>query len=195
MHQDNDHKCTILSEETLGKFKGFGQNEDNNSLIVKQRPALIHDSKIHADDSKLIEIYAKKLSLIHTHLKTICKSSRHLKSIDLHSDPQQLEPEIVKIIDSGPQGNRIDVVFMGDGYTAGERQQFFDDIGRLTKDMFEGDTFQSYLPLFNIWAIYVPSQESGIGYNGPKNTPFKLYRESGQLRAIYPGNATYARQV
>jgi hypothetical protein len=98
-------------------------------------------------------------------------------------------------VDNGKQLNRIDVVFMGDGYNASERAEFFDDIARLTKDMFEGDTFKSYLPVFNIWAIYVESVDSGIGYNGAKNTPFRLYRQAGQLRAIYTGNAGYAREI
>jgi len=84
---------------------------------------------------------------------------------------------------------------MGDGYTLEEREQFFDDIRRLTVDMFNGETFRSYLPVFNIWAIYVPSNDSGIGYNGAIDTPFRLYRQAGQLRAIYTGNAPYARQV
>jgi hypothetical protein len=84
---------------------------------------------------------------------------------------------------------------MGDGYTASEREEFFDDMRRLTTEMFDGVTFRSFLPVFNIWAIYVPSVESGIGYNGAKNTPFRLYREAGQLRGIFTGAATYARQV
>jgi hypothetical protein len=84
----------------------------------------------------------------------------------------------------------------GDGYTASERDEFFEDMDRLTKEMFEGETFRSYLPVFNIWAIYVESVYSGIGYNnGPEDTPFELYREAGELRAIYPGNTAYARQV
>jgi len=41
----------------------------------------------------------------------------------------------------------------------------------------------------------VESVDSGIGYNGAKNTPFRLYREAGQLRGIYTGNATNARQI
>jgi len=84
---------------------------------------------------------------------------------------------------------------MGDGYTAAEKDQFFSDIRRLTEDMFNGVTFRSYLPLFNIWAIYVESIDSGIGYNGAKDTPFRLYREAGQLRGIYTANAQYARQI
>ncbi|KXN73690.1 hypothetical protein CONCODRAFT_166550, partial [Conidiobolus coronatus NRRL 28638] len=101
--------------------------------------------------------------------------------------------EVRKIIDGGDPNNRIDVVFMGDGYTASERTKFFDDLARLTKEMFEGITFKSWLPLFNIWGIHVNSVDSGIGYDGPKNTPYKLYRDKGQLRGIFTDDADNAR--
>jgi len=40
--------------------------------------------------------------------------------------------------------------------------------------------------LFNVWAIYVESEESGIGtYGKPKNTAFGLYRDGTELRGIY----------
>ncbi|CAG7829172.1 unnamed protein product, partial [Allacma fusca] len=108
------------------------------------------------------------------------------------------DPEVVKIVDGGDQANRIDVVFMGDGYQQSERGKFFDDIQRLTKEMFEGTTFRSYLPLFNIWAIFVASVDSGIGYyNVPKDTPFQLYRINGTVRVIQfdEENREYARTV
>ena len=59
------------------------------------------------------------------------------------------------IVNTGPADNRIDVVFMGDGYTAAERELHFADMERLTKDMFEGETFKSYLPLFNIVRFFL----------------------------------------
>lgn len=97
--------------------------------------------------------------------------------------------EVVTIVDNGPADNRIDLVFMGDGYTENEREKFFDDVKRLTQDMFVGQTFASYLPLFNVHAVFRASQESGIGRNSrPKNTAYRLYREGNTLRAIFPGN-------
>ena len=43
--------------------------------------------------------------------------------------------------------NRIDVVFMGDGYTEEERELHFADMERLVDDMWGDTTFASYLPL------------------------------------------------
>ncbi|KAG4078335.1 hypothetical protein HA402_013045 [Bradysia odoriphaga] len=147
------------------------------------------------DDSKIIEIFAKTSIVVDTYIDSICKSKKFLPEHSVYRQQIMEGPEIEKIVDGGDQSNRIDVVFMGDGYTADEREQFFGDIRRLTEEMFNGETFRSYLPLFNIWAIYVESNETGIGYDGAKDTPFRLYRERGQLRGIYTGNAQYAREV
>ncbi|KAF0708442.1 hypothetical protein As57867_006335, partial [Aphanomyces stellatus] len=103
-------------------------------------------------------------------------------------------PVIRKIVDSGDPKNRIDIVFMGDGYTTAEEPRFFDDIQRLTNDMFTGDTFTQYLPLFNVWAVFVPSAQSGIGVGGkPLDTAFGLYRDGTELRGVYTTKAQYAR--
>ncbi|OXA56829.1 uncharacterized protein LOC110848011 [Folsomia candida] len=192
---DDDFSCTILSEETLRKYKGF-RTSDFQEIVTVLKPGIHAPAEAMLeipDTTKVIEIWGKKESTVEAHVDSLCKSRKHVDS----PTPSlfQNEPEIVKIVDGGDQANRIDVVFMGDGYQATERQAFFDDIARLTEDMFNGATFRSYLPVFNIWAIYVQSVDSGIGYNGAKNTPFRLYREAGQLRGIFTGNAAYARTV
>lgn len=52
---------------------------------------------------------------------------------------------------------------MGDGYTLEEQDLFFADIARLVTEMWSADTFAPVLPLFNVWAVFTPSAESGIG--------------------------------
>lgn len=195
----NYYKCLIIEHNILTKFKGF-ETSDTQELKVFTKPAVVSSSDErlqNLNDAKIVEIFAKTIQVLDNHIESICKTREFVPSMTMHEKMQQIaeNTEIRKIVDSGDQRNRIDVVFMGDGYTADERDQFFEDIQRLTEDMFNGDTFRSYLPLFNIWAIHVESTESGIGYNGAKDTPFRLYRQQGQLRAIYTANAQYARQV
>ncbi|KAK3811982.1 MAG: IgA peptidase M64-domain-containing protein [Benniella sp.] len=104
--------------------------------------------------------------------------------------------EVRKLVDSGPDRNRVTIVFMGDGYTLEERTKFFEDIQRLVNDMFIGDTFQAYLPLFNVYALFRPSKESGIGVGGRwKDTSFRLYRDGTELRGIYCANKHAARNA
>jgi hypothetical protein len=104
------------------------------------------------------------------------------------------DDELFTLVTSGPAENRIDLVFMGDGYTAVERAKFLADIQRLVRDLFEGPTFRSYLPLFNVHAVFRPSTESGIGRSDrPKDTAYRLSRDGETLRAIFPGNLSAIR--
>jgi len=137
-------------------------------------------------------LYSHKMEKLRETLPKFCTSFHY--SIDGKLAPSA--DEIVAVINTGPSANRIDVVFMGDGYTETERERFFDDIKRLTTDMWEGVTFKSYLPLFNVWALYRASAQSGIGVGGtPRNTAFGLYRDGTELRGIYTAKASDARSA
>lgn len=197
--QDDNHSCIILEENYLPHFKGFeGISELEMKIFTKPALKAPGDAKYPVKSGEdIVEAYGRSEDAVREYLRSACPKQR--KVLPSSRNPKLLRaaptPEIRKIVDSGDQKNRIDVVFMGDGYTAEEKENCFEDIARLTRDMFEGVTFRSYLPVFNIWAVYVESEESGIGYDGPKNTPFRLYREKGQLRVILPGNEEYAREV
>ena len=104
--------------------------------------------------------------------------------------------DIELIAGNGNSENRIDVVFMGDGYTINEKNAFNEDMRRLTNDMFNDITFKSYLPVFNIWGLYIPSAQSGIGTHGrPRDTAYGLYRDGTQLRGVFTSKASAARSA
>lgn len=104
--------------------------------------------------------------------------------------------EVRTIVNQGPAQNRIDLTFVGDGYTSEEKDKFFDDVARMTNDMFNGQTFASYLALFNVHAVFIPSKESGITDVVRKDTALGLYRNpKGSKRAIMPGNSMAAERA
>lgn len=193
----DDYNCLILERNSPRKFKGFETSDIKEfKIFVKPAVSAPSDMMLKSNDgSKIIEIYAKTLNVLETYTNSLCKTKEFVSPMSPRNRAPREGPEIQKIVDGGDQANRIDVVFMGDGYIAEERDKFFSDMRRLTDDMFNGDTFRSYLPLFNIWAVFIESNETGIGYNGAKDTAFRLYRSAGQLRGIFTGNAAYARQV
>jgi hypothetical protein len=52
------------------------------------------------------------------------------------------------------------------------------------------------MKILNVWAVFTPSAESGIGVNGkPKDTVFGLYRDGTELRGIYPSKKQNARKA
>jgi len=111
-----------------------------------------------------------------------------------HIQPQALlfwiGSEVRTLVQQGDPANRIDLTIVGDGYTAAEKDKFFSDAQSITEDLFGQKTFASYLPLFNVHAVFVPSAESGLtDGNVRKNTALGLYRDPpGSKRAIMPGN-------
>jgi|GEM_PF-1543601 len=104
------------------------------------------------------------------------------------------QDEVVKLLETGPSANRIDLVIMGDGYTTTEREKFLADARRILAELFEAPTYRSFKPLFNVYAVYRASAESGIGRDRAKNTAYQLYRDGNTLRAIFCGNPPAAHE-
>lgn len=104
--------------------------------------------------------------------------------------------EMRTLAKQGPASNRINLTMLGDGYTLSEKEQFFKDAQRLTDDLFQTPTFRSYLPLFNVYAVFVPSRDSGITDRTDKDTALGLYRSpAGSKRAIMPGNTSFIERA
>jgi hypothetical protein len=100
--------------------------------------------------------------------------------------------EVRTIVSSGQIANRINLTIVGDGYTAAEKDRFFADAQSTANKLFGLDTFQSYLPLFNVHAVFVPSNQSGLtDGDNKKDTALGLYRDpAGSKRGIMPPDDT-----
>lgn len=98
--------------------------------------------------------------------------------------------EVRDLVNSGQLQNRINLTIVGDGYTADEKEKFFTDASRIKDDLFATSTFKSYLALFNVHAVFVPSNQSGLTDGDKvKDTALGLYRDPpGSKRGIMPGN-------
>ena len=63
---------------------------------------------------------------------------------------------------NGPPADKVDLLLMGDGYTAAEMEKWHRDARRLTDVLFAVEPFKSRRRDFNVWAVDVPADESGI---------------------------------
>lgn len=77
--------------------------------------------------------------------------------------------QVDTLLKNGPIADRINLVFMGDGYTAGEQAKFITDVNDILDEMFAQLPFKPYKNYFNVFAIKVISAQSGA--NHPKNSP------------------------
>lgn len=65
------------------------------------------------------------------------------------------------ILENGPSSNRIDVVLLGDGYTASEMAKWHEDAMTVALGFLSEPPYDSYHTYFNVHRIDVPSNESG----------------------------------
>ncbi|QQC93124.1 M64 family metallopeptidase [Streptomyces alfalfae] len=70
--------------------------------------------------------------------------------------------DVVPIVRAGPTGSKLDVVFVGDGYTAGEQEDFHADVRAKWSKISAVEPYASYQSLFNVWAVDAVSRQSGV---------------------------------
>jgi hypothetical protein len=69
---------------------------------------------------------------------------------------------VYSVIDNGPPSKKVDLVLVGEGYTAAEAGKFLADVERLTEKLFTTEPFRSRREDFNVRAVHIPSDESGV---------------------------------
>jgi hypothetical protein len=105
---------------------------------------------------------------------TMLKQEIDPKSIFIDRSPLDEYP-VMKAHYSGSAESKIDLVFLPEGYTLEEMEQFRTDVKRFTEALFSTAPFDKCKSDFNIWAVEVPSKESGTDISGKdvfKNTAF-----------------------
>jgi hypothetical protein len=69
---------------------------------------------------------------------------------------------LLTIQKSGEPGTKVDLLIMGDGYTAAQRTKFESDARHFTEILFTRSPFREHRTDFNVWGLCPPSEESGI---------------------------------
>ncbi|WP_400192112.1 M64 family metallopeptidase [Hymenobacter sp. B81] len=68
------------------------------------------------------------------------------------------------LVKTGPLNQRINLVFLSDGYQASELNQFRTDVDQIVAELFNQTPFREYRPYFNVFAVRVPSVQSGASH-------------------------------
>jgi hypothetical protein len=66
------------------------------------------------------------------------------------------------LLTSGDPHNKVDLVFLGDGYTKSEMKKFKKDVKHFADRLFAASPFDKNKNKFNVWFIETPSSDSGI---------------------------------
>lgn len=76
--------------------------------------------------------------------------------------PEPAPGEVLEIERHGDSAHKVDLLLLGDGYTAAERGKFTDDARRLVDILFATSPFKERRQDFNVWGLVPPARESGI---------------------------------
>ncbi|MGB9906973.1 MAG: M64 family metallopeptidase [Candidatus Saccharicenans sp.] len=83
---------------------------------------------------------------------------------------------VFEVKKTGPPAEKVDVVFVAEGYTAEEKDKFVGDVKKFSGYLFEIEPYRSNQEKFNIYGVFRPSAESGMDeprQNVYKNTVLK----------------------
>ncbi len=69
---------------------------------------------------------------------------------------------VLALEENGPWSDKVDLLILGDGYTEGELEKFEQDAARLMEALFEVSPFRERRRDFNVWAMAVPTPQSGV---------------------------------
>ena len=72
------------------------------------------------------------------------------------------KPAVWAVLKNGDPRDKVDILLMGDGYTAGEMVKWHQDARRLAGMLFAASPFKERRSDFNVWAVDTPSDESGV---------------------------------
>jgi hypothetical protein len=87
--------------------------------------------------------------------------------IDPHSQAVQRSAlsarnPVWEVMRNGEPRDKVDLLLLGDGYTAAEMDKWHKDARRFSAILFTHEPFQSHRSAFNVWAIDTPAEESGV---------------------------------
>lgn len=117
-----------------------------------------------------IEITAREKSDMQFH--PLLKQEVDPKSIFIDRGKLK-ENKIYSVQNNGSSTEKVDLVFIAEGYTAAEQEKFIADAKRFTDALFNTPPFDTRRNDFNVWAVELVSEESGTDISGKgifKNT-------------------------
>jgi hypothetical protein len=80
----------------------------------------------------------------------------------VHRESAMFAEHVVAIHESGDPATKVDLLLMGDGYTAEEQEAFIAKAQELTDILFSTSPFKERMDDFNVWAVVPPAAESGV---------------------------------
>lgn len=152
--------------------RGFASiyGEWETTAEAREIPRTFHESLRFPWPQQPVQVTLKKRgedNRFHTVWKTkIDPGSRFVNPADRSPDGT-----VWTLFENGPPSHKVDLVLLGEGYTAAEQDKFHADARRLVDALFATEPFKSRRSDFNVRAIDLPSALPGV--NRPHTGEFR----------------------
>ena len=80
----------------------------------------------------------------------------------VHHESAAYADQVIAIENNGDPAMKVDILILGDGYTAAETDQFVEKAKELAAVLFSTSPFKERRSDFNVWALAPPALESGV---------------------------------
>jgi len=84
------------------------------------------------------------------------------EDILIHRESAPLREQVIPVYVSGDPQQKVDLLILGDGYTAMEKELFLQQVNHLTEVFFNTSPFKERKNDFNVWALMPVADQSGV---------------------------------
>jgi len=120
-----------------------------------------HESVRFPAQDDVFELVLKKRG-VENHFEEVWRIELDPQDVLVHRESAQYAGQAVAIHESGDPANKVDLLLLGDGYTAEENDAFIVKAKELTAILFATSPFKERMNDFNVWAIAPPAAKTGI---------------------------------
>ena len=165
---------------TLLYSRGFASifGEWETTAEAKERPRAFHESVRFPEPQAPVRVLLKKRESAGP-FREVWSITVDPRDRLLDRAPAPLAAKVWAVVQNGEPADKVDLLLLGDGYTAAEMDKWHADARRMTEILFAVSPFKERRADFNVWAVDTPSDESGV--SRPSDD---VYRRSA-VRATY----------
>jgi hypothetical protein len=167
-----------IDESNLGKYLFEVRDQKTNRLLYSRGFASIYGEWETTDEAKSanrtfqeslrfpapaapVQILLKKRDARNA-FREIWATNVDPRDIFISNAKIPAPARLIEIEKNGDPTTKVDLLILGDGYTAAESGKFERDARRLTAVLFQTSPFKERRRDFNVWGLCPPSAESGI---------------------------------
>jgi hypothetical protein len=137
----------------------FGEWETTGE--AKERPRAFHESVRFPEPLAPVRVVLKKRASAGP-FKEVWSVAIDPKDRLIDRAGPPASAKVWAVMRNGEPADKVDLLLMGDGYTAAEMETWHADARRLAEMLFAVSPFKERRLDFNVWAVDTPADESGV---------------------------------